>query len=85
MIAWVVGGIFTVVFLLSRSSPLLWAQESEGSKPADIILHHAKVLTVDDNYTVAEAMAITETIQPRLTVVGGRIVLCIPPLRTKIS
>jgi predicted amidohydrolase YtcJ len=47
------------VFLgIALSSALLTAQEP--SKPADLILHHGVVLTVDANDTVAEALAIRD-------------------------
>ncbi len=49
--------LFTLIVVLSIT-PGSRAQE-QGSKPADIILHHGKVLTVDKDFTIAEAVAIT--------------------------
>ena len=53
------GKLMRHVFLgITLTSALLAAQES--SKPADLILHHGVVLTVDANDTVAEALAIRD-------------------------
>ncbi len=38
------------------AGPLTWADDP--AEPADLILHHAKILTVDSKFTIAEALAI---------------------------
>jgi predicted amidohydrolase YtcJ len=52
-------GFWTLfVFLWSLATPL-WAQDPVPPRSADIILHHGKVLTVDKNFSIAEAVAVT--------------------------
>lgn len=49
----------TLIILVSYSAPRLRAQQRGSGVPADIILHHGKVLTVDKEFSIAEAVAIT--------------------------
>src|SRR5437867_968798 len=44
------------------------AQEKAKEAIADLIIHHAKVLTVDEKFTIAEALAIKED---RILAVGA--------------
>ena len=50
----------------------------QSDENADLILHNAKVLTVDNNFSVAEAVAIKgdqiKNIKPLATIVGGKVV-----------
>jgi predicted amidohydrolase YtcJ len=50
----------------------------QSDESADLILHNAKVLTVDNNFSVAEAVAIKgdqiKNIKPLATIVGGKVV-----------
>jgi predicted amidohydrolase YtcJ len=50
----IVSRVFTFYFLLFTFSSCKFRQK------ADMIIHHAKIYTVDDNFSVAEAMAVRD-------------------------
>ena len=56
------GGLSVLTFFLAAflcfSGPRLVAQQ-QGSQQADLILHHGKIVTVDGNFSIAEAVAIS--------------------------
>ena len=46
---------------------------AEAAPPPDIILHHGKIVTVDDQFRLAEALAVRGD---RIVAVGGNEALC---------
>ena len=48
-------------------SPPLTAEQTEN-EPADLILHHGQIVTVDPNFTIVEALAVRGE---RIAKVGG--------------
>src|SRR5689334_17648153 len=47
------------LFLVSVTTQRSFSQEALSGAPPDIILHHGKVLTVDKNFSITEAVAVT--------------------------
>ncbi len=50
----------TTLFLILSSLLLISISSCSQQQPADLIIHHAKIYTVDDSFSVAEAMAIKD-------------------------
>lgn len=45
-------------FLTATLERLAWAEDEEIVTPADLIIHHAKILTVDPKFRIVEAVAV---------------------------
>ena len=50
----------SLINLLAIACCLLFFTSCKFRQKADLIIHHAKIYTVDDKFSVAEAMAITD-------------------------